>query len=68
VNLKQLVFSDGIFRSGTPHAAYINYNYVFEKLIADIRNGKFSGILSWAPDRLSRNAGDLKTLVDLMDN
>jgi len=41
---------------------------VFEELIADIRKGRFTGILSWAPDRLSRNAGDLGTLVDLMDN
>jgi DNA invertase Pin-like site-specific DNA recombinase len=40
---------------------------VFEQLITDIRSGLFTGILSWAPDRLSRNAGDLGTLVDLMD-
>ncbi len=40
---------------------------VFEQLIEDIRAGVFNGILSWAPDRLSRNAGDLGTLVDLMD-
>ncbi len=41
---------------------------VFEQLIADVRSGLFSGILSWAPDRLSRNAGDLGALVDLMDS
>lgn len=40
---------------------------VFLKLIEDIRDGKFGGILTWAPDRLSRNAGDLGALVDLMD-
>lgn len=40
---------------------------VFEQTIDDIRNGVFTGILSWAPDRLSRNAGDLGSLVDLMD-
>lgn len=40
---------------------------VFQKLIQDIRAGQFSGILTWAPDRLSRNAGDLGALVDLMD-
>lgn len=39
----------------------------FNRLIADIRTGKFNGILAWAPDRLSRNAGDLGALVDLMD-
>ena len=40
---------------------------VFIELIKGIRSGKFNGILTWAPDRLSRNAGDLGTLVDLMD-
>lgn len=40
---------------------------VFEQTIEDIRKGLFTGILSWAPDRLSRNAGDLGSLVDLMD-
>jgi len=40
---------------------------VFNKLLDDIRTGKFNGILTWAPDRLSRNAGDLGSLVDLMD-
>jgi DNA invertase Pin-like site-specific DNA recombinase len=39
----------------------------YNKLLEDIRGGKFNGILTWAPDRLSRNAGDLGTLVDLMD-
>src|SRR5665213_2647071 len=40
---------------------------VFMKLIEDIRVGKISGILTWLPDRLSRNAGDLGEIVDLMD-
>jgi len=40
---------------------------VFNQLLADIRDGTFTGILTWAPDRLSRNAGDLGMLVDLMD-
>ena len=40
---------------------------VFNQILKDIRAGKFSGILTWAPDRLSRNAGDLGSLVDLMD-
>ncbi len=41
---------------------------VFFQLIADLREDKFQGILTWAPDRLSRNAGDLGSLVDLMDS
>lgn len=40
---------------------------VFAQLIEDIRSNIFDGILTWAPDRLSRNAGDLGLLVDLMD-
>lgn len=40
---------------------------VFRQLIKEIHSGKFNGILTWAPDRLSRNAGDLGALVDLMD-
>lgn len=40
---------------------------VFNELITDLRSGKFNAILTWAPDRLSRNAGDLGSLVDLMD-
>ncbi|NCD01128.1 recombinase family protein [bacterium] len=40
---------------------------VYNQLLADIRGGMFTGILCWAPDRLSRNAGDLGAVVDLMD-
>jgi DNA invertase Pin-like site-specific DNA recombinase len=40
---------------------------VFNKLLQDIREGKFDGVLVWHPDRLSRNAGDLGAIVDLLD-
>jgi len=40
---------------------------VFKEILEDIRRGRFNGILAWAPDRLSRNAGDLGSVVDLMD-
>lgn len=40
---------------------------IFNELIADIKSERFNGILTWAPDRLSRNAGDLGSIVDLMD-
>ena len=40
---------------------------VFNEILNDLKIGKFNGILTWAPDRLSRNAGDLGSLVDLMD-
>lgn len=40
---------------------------VYKQLLKEIDQGKFNGVLTWAPDRLSRNAGDLGSLVDLMD-
>ena len=40
---------------------------IFNQMIAEIREGKYNAILTWAPDRLSRNAGDLGSVVDLMD-
>lgn len=41
---------------------------VFNEIIDEIRQKKFNGILTWAPDRISRNAGDLGKIVDLMDS
>lgn len=41
---------------------------VFNEMLGDLKNGKYEGILTWAADRLSRNAGDLGSLVDLMDS
>lgn len=40
---------------------------VFNEIVNDLRLGKFNGILTWAPDRIARNAGDLGAIVDLMD-
>ncbi|NCU28177.1 MAG: recombinase family protein [Candidatus Moranbacteria bacterium] len=40
---------------------------VFEELVKDIDSGIFNAIITWAPDRLSRNAGDLGKLVDRID-
>lgn len=40
---------------------------VFAEILKDIREMRFNGIIVWHPDRLSRNAGDLGSLVDLMD-
>ncbi|QQS43411.1 recombinase family protein [Candidatus Roizmanbacteria bacterium] len=39
----------------------------FNRLLKELAEGKFNAILTWAPDRLSRNAGDLGRIVDLMD-
>lgn len=40
---------------------------VFKEILADIRRGRFNGILAWDASRISRNAGDLGSVVDLMD-
>src|SRR5690606_11919438 len=40
----------------------------YNELIAELQAGKYNAILTWAPDRLSRNAGDLGSIVDLMDS
>ena len=40
---------------------------IFKQLLKEVSEGTYNGILTWAPDRLSRNAGDLGTVVDLMD-
>lgn len=39
----------------------------FNNMIKGIQSGKFTAILTWAPDRISRNAGDLGIVIDLMD-
>ena len=39
----------------------------FNRMIKGIHKGTHNAILTWAPDRISRNAGDLGVIVDLMD-
>lgn len=41
---------------------------IFNKMIDEIKAGKYNAILTWHSDRLSRNAGDLGRLIDLMDD
>ena len=40
---------------------------IFKEILADVRRGRFNGILAWDASRISRNAGDLGSIVDLMD-
>lgn len=40
---------------------------IYNEMITEIKQGKYNGIVTWSPDRLSRNAGDLGSVVDLMD-
>lgn len=41
---------------------------VFQQMVSDIKKGMFTGIIAWDPSRISRNAGDLGSIVDLMDS
>ena len=40
---------------------------VFNEIVQELYDEKYNGILTWAPNRISRNAGDLGKIVDLMD-
>ncbi|MCF7820352.1 MAG: recombinase family protein [Candidatus Pacebacteria bacterium] len=48
-------------------AKEVGQRLIFNELINDIKENKFNAILTWAPDRISRNAGDLGKVVDLID-
>lgn len=54
-------------RKESHSAKAVGLRPVYNQMLKDIEVGKFNAILTWAPDRLSRNAGDLGALVDLMD-
>ncbi|MFH1509538.1 MAG: recombinase family protein [Candidatus Nealsonbacteria bacterium] len=45
----------------------VGQRQIFNQMLSEIKEGKYNGILTWAPDRLSRNAGDLGSIVDLID-
>jgi len=40
---------------------------VFNELILGLKSGDYNALLVWDPSRCSRNAGDLGSLIDLMD-
>ncbi|MCX6812605.1 MAG: recombinase family protein [Candidatus Berkelbacteria bacterium] len=41
---------------------------VFRSLLNAIKEGKYDGILSWHPDRLSRNMKEAGEIIDLLDS
>ena len=41
---------------------------VFNEIVEEIRQGKYNAILTWAADRISRNAGDLGRIVETLHN
>jgi site-specific DNA recombinase len=57
----------GVVKQESHSAKNSSERPVFNEMIREVRAGKYQGIVTWAPDRLSRNAGDLGSLVDLMD-
>ena len=69
--MSQLVEKEGLLikeiRRESHSAKQSGQRPIFSQLLKDIQSGVFTGILTWAPDRLSRNAGDLGMLVDMMD-
>ena len=69
--MNELANRDGLFikdiRQESHSAKQSGSRPVFIQLLKNIKDSQFNGILTWAPDRLSRNAGDLGTIVDLMD-
>ena len=69
--MKSLAEKEDIFikdaRSESFSAKVSGERAIFSSMIDDIKRGSFNAILTWAPDRLSRNAGDLGSLIDLMD-
>jgi site-specific DNA recombinase len=69
--MMEIANRDGIdiveVRQESHSAKYSTARPVFNQLLSDIRLHMFTGIMTWAPDRLSRNAGDLGALVDMMD-
>ncbi|MDC1205356.1 recombinase family protein [Candidatus Pacebacteria bacterium] len=70
--MRQIAEREGLYISAVrteAHSAKLSGTRpVFNKIIDEIGSGRFNAILTWNADRLSRNAGDLGVLVDLMDN
>lgn len=70
--MKQLALKEGIeiveVKRESKSAKDSGGRRSFNELIKGLESQEFNAILAWAPDRLSRNAGDLGSLVDLMDS
>src|SRR3990167_6981819 len=58
--MNAIAIRDGFFikeiRRESHSAKMSGQRPVFSQLLKDINSGMFTGILTWAPDRLSRNA------------
>lgn len=62
---------EGLFIAGIKQESFSAKNSgfrpLFNEMLHGILSGEYDAILTWATDRLSRNGGDLGSLVDLMD-
>lgn len=69
--MERLALNDGleiVVRKHESHSAKeAGQRPVFNEIVEELKQGKYNGILTWAPDRIARNAGDLGRIVDLMD-
>lgn len=41
---------------------------LFKKMLSDIREGKYQGIIAWNPDRLARNMREGGEIIDMIDS
>ena len=69
--MERLAANDGleiVARKHESHSAKeVGQRPVFNEIVEELKQGNYNGILTWAPDRIARNAGDLGRIVDLMD-
>ncbi len=40
----------------------------FDKMLSGFRSGKYHGLISWAPDRISRNMKEAGEVIEMVDN
>lgn len=69
----KLVASQGLRVVGEPiiekkSASTPNIRPEFKKLLHELEIGKYDGIISWHPDRLSRNMLEAGQIIDMVDN
>ena len=64
LKILQICCTKPISREESHSAKEANQRPIFNEIIEEIKQGKYNGILTWAPDRISRNAGDLGRIVD----
>jgi site-specific DNA recombinase len=41
---------------------------IFDRMLEDIRKGKYEGVISWSPDRIARNLKEAGEVLDMLDS